>query len=56
MDKGAWQATVHGSKRVGLTECLTHTHIHTHTHIRMHYNMTMTRAKDGGKEEVSNFT
>ena len=32
MDKGAWQAAVHGvAKSVCVTKC-THTHTHTHTH------------------------
>ena len=29
MGRGAWQATFHGSQRVGQTD---HTHTHTHTH------------------------
>ena len=30
MDRGAWQATVHGIAESGSTEQLTHTHIHRH--------------------------
>ena len=33
MDKGTWQATVHGvAKKLDMTDYLTHTHTHTHTH------------------------
>ena len=32
MDRGAWQATVHGVTDIDTTEQLTHTYIHTHTH------------------------
>ena len=31
MDRGAWQATVHGVAGLDTTE-YTHTHTHTHTH------------------------
>ena len=37
MDRGAWQATVHGvakSQTPDTTEQFTHTHTHTHTHTR----------------------
>ena len=38
MDRGAWQAIVHGCKELDTTEqqsahVHTHTHLHTHTHI-----------------------
>ena len=32
MDRGAWRATVHGSRKVGHDWAHVHTHAHTHTH------------------------
>ena len=39
VDRGAWQATVHGvTKESDMTEQLkTHTHTHTHTHVLFIY-------------------
>ena len=35
IDRGAWQATVHGVTNKHKSECTkTHTHTHTHTHTR----------------------
>ena len=37
MDRGAWQATVHGvTKSQTQPRDLAHTHIHTHTHTHTH--------------------
>ena len=33
MDRGAWQATVHGATELDTTERLTHTYTHTYTWI-----------------------
>ena len=36
IDRGAWQATVHGVTNKHKSECTnTHTHTHTHTHERL---------------------
>ena len=32
MDRGTWQATVHGVVESDTAEQFTHTHTHTHTH------------------------
>ena len=50
MDRGAWQAIVHGVTRVEY-DC-THTHTHTHTYMHTHAH-THTVVVDG-KEEKNN--
>ena len=46
MDRGSWQATVHGGhKESDTTERFTHTHTHTHTH----HNMLVVLDQDLGR-------
>ena len=39
MDRGTWQATIHGVAESGVTEhARAHTHTHTHTHTQIQVN------------------
>ena len=63
MDRGAWQATVHGVENswTQLNDSHTHTHTHTHTHLglglpgglveKIHLPMQETRVLSLGQED-----
>ena len=41
MDRGAWRATVHGSRKIGHDWVRAHTHTHTHTHAHINTIITL---------------
>ena len=48
MDRGTWQATVHGVKKSWTRLSDSHTHTHTHTH--NHFTSKVTRLRPGGSD------
>ena len=51
MDRGVWQATIHGGKESDMTES-SHTHTHTHPHTHTHSSSIAGQQKLGGLQAL----
>ena len=52
MDRGDWQAIVHGVADSDMTECTYHTHTHTHTHTHSQEKTRAGNFKSPGKSLI----